>query len=75
MSDGEDIEVIRNGVPIVQMRPAPRGQLLSPVRWRELMDTAPPVDEDFERDVQEGRESIVPLPGFRDSNVPQPGDP
>ena len=60
VSDGEEIEVIRNGVPIVQMRPAPRGQLLSPARWRELMDTAPPVDEDFERDVREGRESIGP---------------
>jgi hypothetical protein len=60
VSDGEEIEVIHNGVPIVQMRPAPRGQLLSPARWRELMNTAPPVDEDFERDVQEGRESIAP---------------
>lgn len=60
VSDGEEIEVIRNGVPIVQMRPALRGQLLSAVRWRELMDTAPPVDEDFERDVLEGRESIGP---------------
>ena len=63
VSDGEEIEVIRNGVPIVQMRPAPRRQLLSAARWRELMSTAPPVDEDFERDVREEARSI-------DSRVP-----
>ena len=60
VSDGEEVEVVRNGVPIVQMRPAPRGQLVSPARWRELMETAPPVDADFKRDVEEGRASIGP---------------
>jgi hypothetical protein len=29
-------------------------------RWRELMDSAPAVDDDFERDVQASRETIGP---------------
>lgn len=57
---GEEVEVVRNGVPIAQLRP-PRGpQLVSAARWRELMDSAPAVDEDFERDVEASRETIGP---------------
>jgi len=36
---GEEVEVIRNGVPIVQMRPAQGRQVVSAARWRELMDS------------------------------------
>jgi prevent-host-death family protein len=57
---GEDVEVVRNGVPIVQMRPARGRQVVSAARWRELMDSAPAVDDDFERDVQASRETIGP---------------
>jgi prevent-host-death family protein len=57
---GEEVEVVRNGVPIVQMRPAGSGRMVSAPRWRELMDSAPPVDEDFERDVEAARERIGP---------------
>ena len=57
---GEEVEVVRNGVPIVHMRPARGPQAVSAARWRELMDSAPTVDEDFQRDVESGREAIGP---------------
>lgn len=57
---GEEVEVVRNGVPIVQMRPTRGRQVVSAARWRELMDSAPPVDEDFERDVEASRKTIGP---------------
>ena len=57
---GEEVEVVRNGVPIVQMRPAKGRQVVSAERWRELMDSAPGVDEDFESNVVAGREDIGP---------------
>lgn len=57
---GEEVEVVRNGVPIVQMRPAEGRQVVSAARWRELMDRAPAVDEDFEGDVEAGREATGP---------------
>ena len=57
---GEEVEVVRNGVPVAQLRPALGSQVVSPARWRELMDSAPAVDEDFERDVEASRETIGP---------------
>jgi len=57
---GEEVEVVRNGVPVAQMRPARGSQVVSAARWRELMDSAPVVDEDFERDVEARRETIGP---------------
>jgi prevent-host-death family protein len=57
---GEEVEVVRNGVPIVQMRPARGRMVVSAARWRELMDSAPTVDDDFERDVEASRKTIGP---------------
>jgi prevent-host-death family protein len=57
---GEEVEVVRNGVPIAEMRPTQGRRVVSAARWRELMDSAPPVDDDFERDVEAGRETIGP---------------
>jgi antitoxin (DNA-binding transcriptional repressor) of toxin-antitoxin stability system len=57
---GEEIEVVRNGVPVVEMRPARAGRLISPARWRELMASAPSPDEDFARDVEAARKDIGP---------------
>lgn len=57
---GEEIEVVRNGVPVVEMRPINPGRLLSASRWTELMASAPTPDEDFARDVEEARDSIGP---------------
>lgn len=60
---GEEIEVVRNGVPVVEMRPASAGRLVSAARWQELMASAPSPDEDFARDVEEARERIGPPRG------------
>lgn len=60
---GEEIEVVRNGVPVVEMRPANPGHLVSAARWRELMDSAPSPDEDFAHEVEAGREAIGPPSG------------
>jgi prevent-host-death family protein len=57
---GEEVEVVRNGVPVAQLRPIRGPQVVSAARWRELMDSAPAVDEDFERDVEASRETIGP---------------
>ncbi|MGE5281345.1 MAG: hypothetical protein ACM3N0_03310 [Chloroflexota bacterium] len=57
---GEEVEVVRNGIPIVQMRPARGRQVVSAERWRELMDGAPAVDESFESDIEAGRKDIGP---------------
>jgi antitoxin (DNA-binding transcriptional repressor) of toxin-antitoxin stability system len=57
---GEEVEIVRNGVPIVQMRPVRGPQVVSAARWRDLMDSAPAVDEDFERDIESGREALGP---------------
>jgi len=60
---GEEIDVVRNGVPVVRMRPANSGHLVSAARWRELMDSAPSPDEDFAGDVEAGRKAIGPPSG------------
>ena len=60
---GEEVEIVRNGVPVVQMRPVRGARTVSASRWRELMASAPPVDEDFERDVEAGRRGIGPPSG------------
>jgi prevent-host-death family protein len=60
---GEEIEVVRNGVPVVQMRPVSSGHLVSADRWRELMGSAPAPDEDFAGDVEVGRGAIGPPSG------------
>jgi antitoxin (DNA-binding transcriptional repressor) of toxin-antitoxin stability system len=60
---GEEIEVVRNGVPVVQMRPASMGHLVSAAKWRGLMATAPSPDKDFAGDVERGREAFDPPSG------------
>lgn len=57
---GEEIEVVRNGVPLVEMRPATSGRLVSAARWDELMGSIPSPDEDFGRDVEAARKEIGP---------------
>lgn len=57
---GEEIEIVRNGVPIAELRPAPRRRTISAESWRELMASAPAVDDDFTKDVARSREAIGP---------------
>jgi antitoxin (DNA-binding transcriptional repressor) of toxin-antitoxin stability system len=60
---GEEIEVVRNGVPVVEMRPAAAGRTASAERWREMLASAPAVDEDFAHDVAAARKDIGPPSG------------
>jgi antitoxin (DNA-binding transcriptional repressor) of toxin-antitoxin stability system len=60
---GEEIDVVRNGVPVVRMRPVGPGHLVSAARWRELMNSAPTPDDDFAADVEAGRDAIGPPSG------------
>jgi prevent-host-death family protein len=60
---GEEIEVVRNGVPVVEMRPASAARLVSAAKWRNLMASAPAPDEDFARDVEAARKSVEPPRG------------
>jgi antitoxin (DNA-binding transcriptional repressor) of toxin-antitoxin stability system len=59
---GEEIEVVRNGAPIVEMRPATSSRLISATHWDELMGSIPPPDDDFARDVEKAREEVGPPP-------------
>jgi len=56
---GEEIEVVRNGAPVAVIRPA-RARFISAERFRELMHSAPPVDEKFAEDVRRARDEIGP---------------
>lgn len=59
---GEEIEVTRNGVPVMRMAPTARRQFLSAEQWRQLMATLPPVDDDFARDIEAAREELGDQP-------------
>ena len=56
---GEEIEVTRNGAPIAVLVP-PRTRLLSAARFRELVASAPPVDDRFADELRELRATVGP---------------
>ncbi len=60
---GEEIEIVRNGMPIAELRPARSRLTVTAAQWRDLMAKAPPVDADFARDVTEGRVAFGPPSG------------
>jgi len=60
---GEEVEVVRNGVPVVQMRPVSSGHVVSAARWRTLMEDLPSPDDGFAADVEAGREAMGPPAG------------
>lgn len=57
---GEEIEIVRNGAPIAELRPARARPTVTAAQWRELVETLPPVDDDFARDVEAGRTAFGP---------------
>jgi prevent-host-death family protein len=59
VSSGEEIEVTRAGAPIAVIAP-PKLRVLSAERFRELLASAPPVDDAFADDVRELRRSVGP---------------
>jgi antitoxin (DNA-binding transcriptional repressor) of toxin-antitoxin stability system len=57
---GEEIEVIRDGIPVIEMRRPSRPRGITDREFRELMASLPPVDEDFARDLEDIRKGIEP---------------
>ncbi len=58
---GEEIEIARNGATVAVISPPRKKKtFLSPEELRELLESAPPVDEDFVRDLEEIRRSVGP---------------
>ena len=56
---GEEIELTRSGAPVAVIAP-PKSRLLSAERFRELIEAAPPPDEDFADDVRALRKAVGP---------------
>lgn len=56
---GEEVEVTRAGAPVAVIAP-PKLRLLSAERFRELIATAPPLDDKFADDVRALRETVGP---------------
>jgi prevent-host-death family protein len=54
---GEEIEVVRNGAPVALLTPVHR-RLVSAERFRAILESAPPVDDAFARDVRELRAAV-----------------
>ena len=59
IASGEEIEVTRNGATVAVMAP-PKIRFLPPERFRELLASAPPVDEDFATDLRSLRAEAGP---------------
>lgn len=61
-SEGEQIEVTRNGATVAVIGPPPRKWMFMPAdEFRALMASLPPVDENFVRDLEQiRRESGFP---------------
>jgi prevent-host-death family protein len=61
VADGEEIEITRAGAPVAVIGP-PRTRLLSAERFRELLASAPPVDENFAEDLRRIRHETGAVP-------------
>jgi antitoxin (DNA-binding transcriptional repressor) of toxin-antitoxin stability system len=57
---GEEIEIVRNGSPIAELRRSSRPRGLSGAAFKALMERLPALDEDFARDVEESRRALGP---------------
>jgi antitoxin (DNA-binding transcriptional repressor) of toxin-antitoxin stability system len=57
---GEEIEIIRNGAPIAELRRPSRPRRLEGEEWRAFVESLPAVDESFARDVREARDQLGP---------------
>ena len=56
---GEEVEIVRNGATVAVLGP-PKRRLLSPEGFRDLMASAPPVDDAFAGDVRAIRSEAGP---------------
>jgi antitoxin (DNA-binding transcriptional repressor) of toxin-antitoxin stability system len=60
---GEEVQIVRNGVAVAELRPPSQPRGLSGVEWRALLARLPAVDEDFARDLEQARSEIGPPAG------------
>jgi prevent-host-death family protein len=56
---GEEVVVTRSGAPVAVISP-PKEQLVSAARFREILASAPPIDDEFAEDLRGLRESVGP---------------
>ena len=59
---GEEIEIVRNGVAVAELRPAAPAAVAAE-RWRALMASAPNHDDAFAEDVAKARAALGPPSG------------
>lgn len=57
---GEEIEIVRNGSPIAELRRPTRPRGISGAAFKALMEHLPALDEDFAREAQEARRALGP---------------
>jgi antitoxin (DNA-binding transcriptional repressor) of toxin-antitoxin stability system len=55
---GEEIEIVRNGAPVAELRRPSRPRRLKGEEWRRFVKSLPVVDADFARDVREARAGV-----------------
>jgi antitoxin (DNA-binding transcriptional repressor) of toxin-antitoxin stability system len=60
---GEEIEIVRNGKAIAELRRPARPMGISGSALRELMEGLPPLDEGFAGEVEAERASLAPETG------------
>jgi len=58
VDSGEEIEIVRNGQPVAELRRASRPVGISGATLRELLDGLPALDEDFASEVEAERERL-----------------
>jgi antitoxin (DNA-binding transcriptional repressor) of toxin-antitoxin stability system len=57
---GEEIEIVRNGASVAELRRPSRLRRLTGEEWRRFVEGLPVVDADFARDVDEARRNVGP---------------
>ena len=60
---GEEIQIVRNGAPVAELRPPSRPRGISDTGWKRLCERLSALDEDFARDVRAAREQAGPALG------------
>ncbi len=57
---GEEIEIVRNGATIAELRRPPWPRRLAGDAWHTFVASLPAIDEEFARDVEAARRSVGP---------------
>jgi antitoxin (DNA-binding transcriptional repressor) of toxin-antitoxin stability system len=58
VDSGEEIEIVRNGKAIAELRQPSQSVGISGAALRELIDSLPPLDADFAREVERERKLL-----------------